>query len=121
MNNIVCVVLPGLPRWFSGKEPPCQCRRCGFDPWVGKIPGRRKWQTTPGFLPRKSHGQRSLMGYSPWGPRVGHNLATNQQVLPDELKEGLMTVRRHHGGGGQGKGLSSVSQAEWWLRVLILL
>ena len=73
------------------------------------------------FLPRKSHGQRSLMGYSPWGPRVGHNLATNQQVLPDELKEGLMTVRRHHGGGGQGKGLSSVSQAEWWLRVLILL
>ena len=42
MNNIVCVVLPGLPRWFSGKEPPCQCRRCGFDPWVGKIPWRRK-------------------------------------------------------------------------------
>ena len=37
------------------------------DPWVGKIPWRRKWQPTPVFLPEKSHGQRSLVGYSPWG------------------------------------------------------
>ena len=44
-----------------------QCRRLGFDPWVGKIPWRRKWQPTPGFLPGKSLGQRSLVGYSPWG------------------------------------------------------
>ena len=41
----------------------------GFDPWVGKIPWRRKWQPTPVFLPGESHGQRSLVGYSPWGPR----------------------------------------------------
>ena len=39
----------------------------GFDPWVGKIPWRRKWQPTPVFLPGESHGQRSLVGYSPWG------------------------------------------------------
>ena len=39
----------------------------GSDPWVGKIPWRRKWQSTPGLLPGKSHGQRSLVGYSPWG------------------------------------------------------
>ena len=38
-----------------------------FDPWAGKIPWRRKWQCTPVFLPGKSHGQRSLAGYSPWG------------------------------------------------------
>ena len=38
----------------------------GFDPWVGKIPWRRKWQPSPVFLPGKSHGQRSLAGYSPW-------------------------------------------------------
>ena len=38
----------------------------GCDPWVGKIPWRRKWQPTPVFLPGKSHGQRSLAGYSPW-------------------------------------------------------
>ena len=37
-------------------------RRWGFNPWVGTIPRRRKWQLTPVFLPEKSHGQRSLAG-----------------------------------------------------------
>ena len=52
------------------KESICRCRnqeRRGFDPWVGKIPFSRKWQPTPVFLPGKSHGQRSLVGYSPRG------------------------------------------------------
>ena len=49
----------------DGKEP--QCRRLRFDPWVGKIPWRRKRQPTPVFLPGKSHGQRSLGDYSPRG------------------------------------------------------
>ena len=44
--------------------------RCSFDLWVGKIPWRRKWQPTPVFLPGKSHGQRGLVGYSPWGHKV---------------------------------------------------
>ena len=44
-----------------------QCRRPGFDPWGRRIPWRKKWQPTPVFLPGKSHGQRSLAGYSPWG------------------------------------------------------
>ena len=44
-----------------------QCGRPRFDPWARKIPWRRKWQTTPVFLPGKSHGQRSLAGYGPWG------------------------------------------------------
>ena len=43
------------------KESACQCRRCGFDLWVGKIPWRRKWQPTPVFLPGKSHAGRSLL------------------------------------------------------------
>ena len=69
----------GVPRWFSAKESACQCRRRGFDPWVGKIPWRRKWQPTPIFLPGKSHGQRSLVGYSPQGPkRVGHDVEIKQ-------------------------------------------
>jgi len=42
--------------WLSGKESACQCRRCGFHPWVGKIPWRREWQPTPIMLPEKSHG-----------------------------------------------------------------
>ena len=50
-----------------GKEPACRYRRLGFHPWVEKIPWRRKWQPTPVFLPRESHGQGSLVGYSPWG------------------------------------------------------
>ena len=57
----------GLPRWCSGKESVCQCRRHGFHPWVGKILWRRDWQPTPVFLPGEFHGQRSLAGYSPWG------------------------------------------------------
>ena len=55
---------------FRGKEPACQCKRCkgcGSNLWVRKIPQRRKWQPTPVFLHGKSHGQRSLAGYSPWG------------------------------------------------------
>ena len=59
----------GLPRWFSGKESTCQCRRYRFNPWVRKIPWRGKWQPTPVFLPGESHGQRSLVGYSSWGHR----------------------------------------------------
>ena len=48
------------------KNPPAM-QEMWFDPWVGKIPWRRKWQPTPVFLPGKCHGQRSLVGYSPWG------------------------------------------------------
>ena len=58
-------------RGFTGssldKEPTCQCMRCSFDPWVGKIPWRREWKPTPISLPGESHGQRSLVGDSPWG------------------------------------------------------
>ena len=52
------------------KNPPVNAedaRDIGFDPWVRMIPWRRKWQPTPVFLPGKSHGQRSIVGYSPWG------------------------------------------------------
>ena len=44
-----------------------QCGSPGFDPWVGKIPWRGKWQPTPVFLPGEFHGQRSLVGCSPRG------------------------------------------------------
>ena len=44
-----------------------KCGRPGFDPWVEKISWRRKWQPTPVLLPGKSYGQRSLVGYHPWG------------------------------------------------------
>ena len=75
-------VFQGLPRQQSGKESACQCRRLGFNPWVRKIPWRRKQQTTTAFLPGKSYGQRCLAGHSPWGcRRVGRELATKQKLL----------------------------------------
>ena len=52
------------------KEPTCQCRRHrrpGFEHWVGKIPWRRKWQSTLVFFPEKSYEQKSLVSYSPGG------------------------------------------------------
>ena len=53
-----------LPWWLSGKESACQYRRYGFDPWVEKIPWRKKWQQLQDFLPGKSHGQSSLAVFS---------------------------------------------------------
>ena len=44
-----------LTRWLSDKESACQCRRCEFGPWVGKISWRREWQSTPVFFPGKSY------------------------------------------------------------------
>ena len=70
-----CTSFPG---GASGKEAAFQCRghkRPGLSPWAGKIPWRRAWQPTPVFLPGESHGQRSLVGYSPWGHRVRSDLA----------------------------------------------
>ena len=49
-----------------GKESACQCRRCGFNPWVRTIPWKRKQQPIPVLLPGDSHEQMSLAGYSPW-------------------------------------------------------
>ena len=68
----------GLPWRFSGKSFACQCRWCGFSPWVSKIPSRRQWQPIPVFLPGKPH--------RPWQAtfhvatkRAGHDSETKQQ------------------------------------------
>ena len=71
----------GLLRWLNNKEPACQCRRHRrhvLDPWVRKIPCKKKWQPIPVFLPGKSHGERSWGGgcFSPQDCRVEQDLAT---------------------------------------------
>ena len=58
------------------QETAFQCRRLRFDPWVRNIPGEENGNPLQYSLPGKSHGQRSLAGYSPWVVRVGHNLLT---------------------------------------------
>ena len=70
----------GFPGGSDGKEFVCNAGRPGFDSWVevGKIPWRRKWQLTLVFSPGKSHGQKSLAGYS---PRGCNELDTTEQLL----------------------------------------
>ena len=73
------------------------CLHCGipgFDLWVGKIPWRRKWQSIPVFLPGKSHGQRSLVGYSLWGRK---ELDTTEQLYFDfDFRVQRLTYRDWH-------------------------
>ena len=78
-----------VPRWLSGKESACQCRRHEFNPWVGKMPWSRKWQPTPVFLPGKSHGQRSLVDYSPPGHGESDTtkwLSMNRGIIAQHIK-----------------------------------
>ena len=86
--------MPIFPGGSDGKSVCLQCWRPRFNPWVGKIPWRRKWQPTPVLLPGKSHGQRSLVGCSPWGRK---ELGTTEQLhsfTPTSLliKIGTITI-----------------------------
>ena len=82
----------GFPDGSVGKESTCNdslpCRKCMFDPWVGKIPWRMKWQHTSLSFPEKSHGQRSLMVSSPKGHKEldttkhsSMHMSTHSQIL----------------------------------------
>ena len=74
-----------IPVGISGKEHACQCRRhkrCGFNPWVGKITWRRAQQPTPVFLPGESHGRRSLAGYSLQGCQESDTTELTQHARP---------------------------------------
>ena len=81
MNDFIhkSKIMELLSWWLSGKESVRHFRRPEFNPWFRKILQKRQWQPTPIFLPRKSHGQRSLVGYSPCGLKgVRHDLVTKQ-------------------------------------------
>ena len=70
------------------EEKLLQCRRLRFnlwvrfDPWVEKIPWRKEWQPTPTFLPGEFHGQRSLVGYRPWGCKESDTLTFTFSAAP---------------------------------------
>ena len=115
-----------------------QCRRPRFDPWVGKIPWRRKWQPTPVFLPGKFHGWRSMVGYSPWGGKESDTteplyLTSPHTGLPRWLgsKEFTYQCRRHRvqclgQGDGPGEGNGNplqysglgypMDREAWWVQ-----
>ena len=89
-------------RWLSGKESACRSKRCGFDPWVRKIPWRRKWKPTPVLLRGKFNGQRSLAGYSPRGHKESDTtvkLNTHTHTYTHTHTHGLywlMSLSSHH-------------------------
>ena len=63
----------GFPGGSMIKNPPTNAKRCEFDPWVGKLSWRRKWQPTPVFLPGNFHGEDSGELQSMGSQRVGHD------------------------------------------------
>ena len=77
---IICTFL----WWLGGKEWAWQCRSCGFNPWVGKIPWRWKWQATPVFLPGKSQGQ--------WLQSMGSQKSDTTYWLNTNNKQAIMRV-----------------------------
>ena len=66
-NRLLTLVFLGFPGDSDGKESVCNMGDHWLDPWVGKIPWRIASQPSPVFLPGEFYGQRSLVGYSPWG------------------------------------------------------
>ena len=90
-----------LPRWCSSEEPAANLLDVGSIPGLGKIPWRRQWQPIPVLLPGKSHGQRSLAGYSPQSCKES-NMTEHAGVQPTP-KQGV----------GVGGLCSTFLRAEW--------
>ena len=66
----------------------------GFDPWVRKISWRRAWQPTSVFLPGESHGQKSLVGYSPWGGKESDTTEVTRHACTQRVESWLQGPRR---------------------------
>ena len=109
-----------LPWWLRCKSVCLQCGRPGFDPWVGKILSwRRKWQSTPVLLPGKSHGQRSLVGYSPWGCKQSD---TTERLHFSVVGRGCvpslsLDLRPNYGGGNEENGDLLQKVCLNWLKI----
>ena len=136
----LCIYIMDFPGGAVVKNMPTNTWNTihGFSPWVGKIPWRRKWQPTPVFLPGESHGQRSLVGHSPWSPKESdtterlHSLIHNFSIPGgSDGKEsacnggdlGLISGLRRSLGEGHGKPLqyscleNPMDRGAWWTTV----
>ena len=120
----------GLPRWYSGRESTCHCRRHqrhGFNPWVEKISWSRKWQSTPVFLPGRFHergawpatvhGVEKELGTTEWLSTVwwihDYEFVITHWIVPTEwsflhscLK--IKTAIRKHSVNGSQNGMQTV-------------
>ena len=89
-----------FPWWLRRWSICLQCRKPRFSPWVGKIPWTRKWQPTPVFMPGEAHGQRSLVGCSPWGHKESDmtEWLTNTQTQTHRLlvQHGFKWIEKYY-------------------------
>jgi len=120
----------GFPGGSDGKESACSAVDFRFDTWVKKFPWKRKWQPTPVFLPRKSHGWRNLPGFM-GSQRVRHDWVTSFSLVTQIVKN-LSIIQetqvrslggRRSPGEGHGNPLqyfcleNSVGREAWWATV----
>ena len=97
-SSICCSIINNWKEFPGGsdvKEYACSAGDARFDPWVRKIPWRRIWQPTPVFLPGKSHGWRSLTGYSPWGRKESDTTERLHFTLGRSPGEGNGNLLQH--------------------------
>ena len=109
--------LPAEPPGSSA-SPACKCGRyktCRFDPWVRKTPWRRKWQPTPVFFPGESFGQRSLVGYTPWGRKESDITEhTTHKLVSGNLTKLYHLSRREKAFSPEGRQISCVQCSRSW-------
>ena len=86
----------GKPWWLRQQESTYNAGD-SFDPWVRKIPWRRKWQLTPVFLPEEFHGQKSLAGYSPLGRRESDTTERLTYCYMETVKSSLIARSKGEG------------------------
>ena len=108
----------GFPGGILVKDPCRRRKRCRFNPWVGKIAWRRKWQRTPAFLPGESHGQRSLAGYIPGGHKESDMTEHAHTHKHTQTHTHTHTPHTHQGPTSapqitQGQALLSVHHSNW--------
>ena len=118
-----------FPRWLSYKESACNAGagKCRFDPWIGNITWRRKWQPTPVFLPGKFHEQRRLVGYSLWDRKESD---TTERVYTYVFGRTIVPVSGYNDLPHQFslcklssdiRQLSKISDCDGWSQVYILI
>ena len=84
----------GLPWWLRWQSVCLQCGEPGFIPWVGKILWKRQWHPTAVIFPGKSHGRRSLVGYTPWDRRESDMIEWLNFKLSIRVSQVAQTVKK---------------------------
>ena len=102
-SSLLAQRFPGIGE--QGGRLGLQCRRLRLDPWVRKIPWRRKWQPTPVFLPGESSGQRNLEGYSPWGRKESDSTERLTLTHSTGIENSLAVSREIEVGERAGPGI----------------